>query len=90
MELLAGGPSLTPPFRKRVDASDATARRLLGHAAEISRLAAVYDALQDKAATVLQVRRKCTICKCKDLNRVDSLANAHSTRTAISPSEWSA
>ena len=56
MDLLAGGPTLAPPFRKRIDASDATARRLLGHAAEITRLATVYDALQDKAASVLQVR----------------------------------
>ena len=77
--MLAGGPSLTPPFRKRVDASDATARRLLGHAAEISRLAAVYDALQDKAATVLQVRKK-----------VRHLQMHDRTRTAISPSEWRA
>lgn len=54
MDLLKGGPSLTPPFRKRVDESDAVARRLLGHAAEISRLATVYEALQDKAANVLR------------------------------------
>ena len=62
MDLLKGGPSLTPPFRKRVDESDAVARRLLGHAAEISRLATVYEALQDKAASVLRVSEAAQSC----------------------------